>query len=153
MKILIAVDNSKGAKACVDTCLRTFSGSSPQTVTLLHVQQYGGGGTLVHDRISDPELETLKEGLKDMGRLDGMQKASQEILDGHKAALQKGGLKEVKTIIRSGHVAEEILKGAKEEGANMIIIGNTRGMLDRLMMGDVTKEVIGRAEVPVLLAK
>jgi len=153
MKILIAVDNSKGARASVDTCLRAFSGCSPETVILLHVQQYGGGGTLIHDRISDPELATLKEGLEDTGQLEEMRKVSQAILDLHKATAQKGGFKGVKTVIRSGHVAEEILNAAKEEGAGMIIIGNTRSMLDRLLMGDITKEVISRAEVPVLLVR
>ena len=42
---------------------------------------------------------------------------------------------------------------AKEEGVELIIIGNTRGAVARLMMGDVVKAVVSRAEVPVLLAR
>ena len=47
MKILIAVDGSKGAKVSVDTCIRLFASCPPESVVLLHVQQYGGGSTLI----------------------------------------------------------------------------------------------------------
>ena len=52
-KILLAVDASKGSDACVKACARIFSAAPPESVILLHVQQLGGGPTLMHDRMSD----------------------------------------------------------------------------------------------------
>jgi nucleotide-binding universal stress UspA family protein len=153
MKILIAVDGSKGARVSVDTCARLFASCPPETVVLLHVQQYGGGATLIHDRISDAELATLKEDLKGSEQFEKLGEQTAAVFTLHRKTLEEKGFRSIKTVVKSGHISEEILNTAKEEGADLIIIGNTRSMLDRLIMGDVTKEVLYGASVPVLLAK
>jgi nucleotide-binding universal stress UspA family protein len=152
-KILLAVDASKGGSACVETCARVFSAMPPKTVILLHVEQVGGGPTLMHDRISDAEIETLKEELEGSEVEESMQQKAREILATHRKKLEKHGFHGIKTLAKTGHVAEEILKAAREQGAELIIIGNTRSLMAKLMMGDVTKEVAHHAEVPVLLAR
>lgn len=152
-KVLVAVDAAKGSDACVKACAKIFSGTPPKTVILLHVQQLGGGPTVMHDRMSDAEFETLKEELGRTGALQQLQEKSNAILASHRKKLQRRGIRAIKTIVRTGHVAEEILNTAKDEGVELIIIGNTRGTVARLMMGDVVKAVVSSAEVPVLLAR
>lgn len=152
-KILLAVDAGKGADACVKLCARIFSAAPPESVVLLHVQQLGGGPTLMHDRMSDAEIETLKEELGRSEALQQLQNKSRAILESHKKKLQRRGIRAIKTIVRTGHAAEEILNAARDEGVELIIIGNTRGPVAKLMMGDIVKAVVSGAEVPVLLAR
>ena len=59
----------------------------------------------------------------------------------------------IKTVIRKGHPAEEILATAKEEGVDMIIIGSRGKRTTHLFMGSVSREVANNAEIPVLLVK
>lgn len=151
-KVLIAVDDSKGAKACVATYIRSFSDQAPDSVILVHVQQFGGK-TFMHDRMSDTEISALQEDLAGTETQEALERKSNTILEFHKKSLEERGIHGIKTIIRSGHVAEEIVKAAKEEGVDIIIIGNTRSLIDKLIMGDVTKEVSRKTETPVLLAK
>ncbi len=151
--ILLAVDLSKGGRACVETCARLFSPMPPEEVILLHIEQVGGGPTLMHDRISDAEMETLKEELEGTEALETIRETARAILATHRKTLEQRGFRGIKTLAKTGHVAEEILKTAREQGAELIIIGNTRGLVAKLMMGDVTKEVAHHAEVPVLLAR
>jgi len=151
-RILIAVDDSKGAKACIAAYIRSFSAQDPESVILVHVQQFGGN-TFMHDRMSDAEISDLQKDLAGTETQEALDRKSNAILEFHKKSLEESGIHGIRTIVRSGHVAEEIVKAAKEEGADMIIIGNTRSLIDKLIMGDVTKEVSRKTETPVLLAK
>jgi nucleotide-binding universal stress UspA family protein len=56
-------------------------------------------------------------------------------------------------VIKSGRPAEEILHGAAECGAELIVIGNTRSLLAKLMLGDVAQQVANGSALPVLLAR
>lgn len=152
-KVLLALDAAKGSDACVKACIRLFAAAPPKTVILLHVQQLGGGPTLMHDRMGDSEIETLKEELGRSGALRKLDEKSRAILESHRKKLQRRGIRAISTVVRTGHVAEEILGAAKDEGAELIVIGNTRGALAKLMMGDVVKAVLNGAEVPVLVTR
>ncbi len=152
-KVLLALDAGKGAAACVDACIRLFSAAPPRSVVLLHVQQLGGGPTLIHDRMGDTEIETLRE---ELGRTEAFQQLeakSRKLLETHARRLARRGIRATKPVVRTGHVAEEILRAAKDERAELIIIGNTRGAIAKLVMGDVVKAVVNKAEVPVLLTR
>lgn len=152
-KVLVALDAAKGSARCIEACVRLFAAAPPESVILLHVQQLGGGPTLMHDRMSDAEIETLRE---ELGRTEAFQQLeakSHALLEAHRRKLARRGIRGTRMIVRTGHVAEEILKAAKKERAELIIIGNTRGRIAKLVMGDVVKAVTSRAEVPVLLAR
>lgn len=151
-KVLLAVDESKGGNACVSTCLRLFAARPPQEVVLLHVNELGGK-SLVHDRISDAELATLHEDLEASGVMKELASKSRVVLEHHRKTLEQGGLTRIKTLIGFGHVADEIVKAAKNEGAELIIIGACRTLMQKLLMGDISKAVANKADVPVLLAK
>jgi nucleotide-binding universal stress UspA family protein len=152
-KVLLALDAAKGSDECVKACARIFAAAPPKSVVLLHVQQLGGGPTLMHERMSDAEIETLKEELDRSDALENLQARSQALLESHRKKLQRQGIRATKMIVRTGHVAEEILNTARDEGVELIIIGNTRGAVAKFMMGDLVKAIVSGAKVPVLLAR
>jgi nucleotide-binding universal stress UspA family protein len=55
--------------------------------------------------------------------------------------------------VRTGHPAEEIIQGAKEEDADLIIIGTRGKRIGRLFIGSVSREVANNASVSVLLVR
>lgn len=151
--VLLALDAAKGSAGCVDACIRLFAAAPPKGVILLHVQQLGGGPTFMHDRMGDTEIETLREELGRSEAYQQLEAKSRKLLETHQRKLARRKIRGTKLIIRTGHVAEEILKTARDERAELIIIGNTRGAIAKLVMGDVVKAVTNRAEVPVLLVR
>lgn len=52
---------------------------------------------------------------------------------------------------QGGDVAEEILKAAAEKKCDLIVLGAHRGMFRRTAIGKVTKAVLQRAGIPVLV--
>jgi nucleotide-binding universal stress UspA family protein len=54
--------------------------------------------------------------------------------------------------MRWGHPAEEILKVAEEEKAEIIVMGS-RGRRRGILLGSVSKEVVERAKVCVMVAR
>ena len=151
-KMLLPVDNSQGARVSVQTCIRLFGSSPDLSVFLLHVLQ-PGGKSLLHDRISDPELSTLKRQLEGSEKMAELERAAQKILATHKKLLQKNRVSQITTLMRFGHVADEIIKAAAEQEADLIILGSSRTLLQKLLMGDVVREVAANAKFPVLIAR
>jgi nucleotide-binding universal stress UspA family protein len=150
--VLVAVDGTKGSWACIAACERLFAGGSPPAVILLHVMQYGGP-TAVDGLSSDAELAELREAIEGTPQLEALEAKAEASFAAPRKFLAEHGFRDVRTVTRSGRPAEEILKGAAECGAELIIIGNTRSMIAKLMLGDVAQQVANRAAVPVLLAR
>jgi len=60
----------------------------------------------------------------------------------------------VETYVGEAEADEAILKLARDEAADMIVVGSHgRTGLRRLLMGSVTEKVIGNAPCPVLVAR
>ncbi len=151
-RVLVAVDGAKGSRACVEACVRLFAGRPPPTVILLHVLRYGGPSAA--DGMSiDAELTELGEALEGTPQLEALKAKAEAMLATPRALLQEYGFGDLRTVIKSGRPAEEIRNGAAEYGAELIVIGNTRRLIDKLMLGDVAHQVANRATVPVLLAR
>jgi len=151
-KVLLAVDDTLGSNTALKTFLDLFSSMRPETVILLHVEQFGGKSVL-HDRISDTDISALLEALKGTDIQEMMDKKSQEILECYKKPLEEKGVTGIKTVIKAGHPADEILKTAKEEGAEMILMGSKGKRMHTLLLGSISREVANRAEIPVLIAR
>lgn len=150
--VLVAVDGTKGSWACITTCARLFAGQSPPAVVLLHVMQYGGPAS-VDGLLNDAELNELREALEGTSQLEALKAKAESSFSAPRTFLAEHGFGDVRTVIRSGRPAEEILKGAAECGAELIFIGNTRNLIAKLMLGDVAQQVAKGATVPVLLAR
>lgn len=151
-KVLIAVDDTKGSKNAVMTCTNVCKCIRPQTVVLVYVEKFEGR-SLMDEMLGDAELSTLKDvlqGTEYKAKLDAKAKA---VIDFYRKKLEENGVTGIKPVIRTGHPADEILKAAREEKADMIIIGSRGGRTSHLFMGSVSREVANNAEVPVLLVK
>lgn len=60
----------------------------------------------------------------------------------------------LKAVIAEGATAHAILETAKDEGCDLIVIGNTgRRGVQRMMLGSVAESVVHEADVPVLVIK
>jgi nucleotide-binding universal stress UspA family protein len=150
-KILIAVDETSGSKAVLSVFHNLVR--PPEEVLLLHVERLQGKSLMI-DMLSDAELSTLKESLKGTEYKEGLDRKAEQILNYFKKELESSGLINVRTIIREGIPADEIVKVAEEQNVDLIIVGDNgkKGLL-RLITGCVSKEVEKNATVPVLVGK
>jgi nucleotide-binding universal stress UspA family protein len=151
-KILIAVDDSKGSEFAVRTFIDLFASDRSVTVLLLYIQKIEGR-SFMDDMLGEAELSTLKEMLKGTEYKEVLDKKAGEVISYHRKHLEEKGITGISTLIKEGHPADEILDTAKEEGADMIIIGSRGRRMHNLFMGSVSREVANRADIPVLLAK
>ncbi len=151
--ILIAVDETKGTKNAFSTYSSFCACMRPKTITLVYVEKFEGNKSLIDEMLGEAEMATLKEVLKGTEYQRALDKKAQKILTHYKKALEQKGLKGIKTVIRKGHPAEEILKTAKDVMADMIVIGSRTKRTTHLFMGSVSREVADGADVPVLIVK
>ncbi len=151
-KILIAVDDSKGSNATIETFAPLFSCVRPETVVLLYVEKIEGR-SLMDEMLGIAEMSTLKEQLQGTAYQETLDKKANAILNYYKKSMEDKGVTGIKTVVKVGHPADEILQTAKEEGVEMIIIGSRGKRLHTLLMGSVSREVANRAEIPVLIAR
>src|SRR5512135_2960567 len=120
-KILIAVDETSGSKAVLSVFQNLVR--PPEEVLLLHVERLEGKSLMI-DMLSDAELETLKESLKGSEYKEKLDRKAEQILSYFKKELESSGLINVRTIIREGIPADEIIKVAEEQNADLIIVGD-----------------------------
>ena len=157
-KILIAVDDTKGSLQVVET-LQNLLGDSegcgcmPESIVLLYVQKPEGRSIMGDLLLSTSEMETLKESLQGTEYQAQLDQKSEIVLDYFKDLLEKQGFSGIKPLSLQGHPAEEILKTAKEEKAEMIVMGSRGKRLHNLWMGSISREVANNAEMAVLIAK
>ncbi len=152
-KILIAVDDTKGTKNAFAMCSHVCACIRPQTVVLVYVEKLEGRSLMDEVLLSVSEMQTLKDALKGTEYQEALDKKAQAIVGYYKSLLEDKGLTGVKTAVRRGHPAEEILAAAREEGVDMIIVGARGKRTTHLFMGSVSREVANSAEVPVLVVK
>src|SRR5437762_267613 len=113
------------------------------SVTLLHVMAEPPAIFADLMQLED-DVERLLQSGSELGRNLLAQKQSLEKL---------GVLVEVR--IRHGFVLDQIFAEVSERGHDLIVTGSslTRGPLGHYIMGDVTREIVNRANVPVLVAR
>ena len=150
--IVIAVDDSTGSRAVVQTFLDLFSCARPERVALLYVEKMEGK-SLMDDMLGEPELSTLKDQLRGTEAQAALDRKAKAILDHYSQKLAAAGVSAVQTIVREGHPSDEILGAAKELNAGMIIIGSRGNRLHTMLMGSVSREIANRADIPVLIAR
>lgn len=77
----------------------------------------------------------------------------QEVLARAEAEAQSRGVR-CRTVLRQGPVADEIVKVAAEDRADLLVVGS-RGLtgIRRLLLGSISNEVAVKAPCPVLIVK
>ena len=152
-KILIAVDDTKSAEEIFKKSLDVTKCMKPDLIVLVYVEQFEGR-SLVAEMLGDAEMATLKEALEGSELKETLDKKAFDILSRYKKLLEENlPAPPIKTVVKGGHAAEEILKTAKEEMVDLIIIGSRGKRRGHLIMGSVSREVANLAEVPVLIVK
>ncbi|HEX8077006.1 MAG TPA: universal stress protein [Chthoniobacterales bacterium] len=113
------------------------------SVTLLHVM--AEPPAIYADLVQlEEDVERLLESGSELGRN----------LLAQKQSLEKLGVV-VDVRVRHGFVVDQIFADASERGHDLIVTGSspTRGPLGHYIMGDLTREIVNRANVPVLVAR
>ncbi|UCH46040.1 MAG: universal stress protein [Nitrospiraceae bacterium] len=151
-KILVAVDDTKGIKNSFSICENICSCIKPETIVLLYVEKFEGR-SLIDEMLGDAEISTLREVLSGTEYKEALDRKANSVLDFYKSALEKKGLTNVTTVIKGGHPAEEIIKTAQEEGAELIMLGSRGNRTSHMFMGSVSREVVNMSDIPVLVAK
>jgi len=151
-KILIAVDDTKSTKEIFSKCTQMCKCMAPEEIILLYVEKFAGR-SLMDEMLGDAELATLQEVVQGSEFKEAMDKKADKILTFYKSALEETSpMPNVRTMVKAGIPAEEIVQTAKDEDASMIIIGS-RGTRNRLFMGSVSREVANTADRPVMIIK
>lgn len=150
--ILIAVDDTKGTRNAFTVCSHVCSCLRPEKVALVFVEKFEGR-SLIDEMLGDAEISTLTEVLKGTEYKEALDQKAQKVLDYYRKVLEDKGVNSVKTVIKTGHPADEILNAAKEEKADLIIIGSRGRRTSHLFMGSVSREVANRSEAPVFIVK
>lgn len=151
-RVLVAVGGAKGSMACVMACASLFADRPRPSVILLSVMQYGGPAA-ADGAVNDAELAELRETLEGSPQLEELKAKAEAGFAVPRKFLEDHGFGDLRTVVRIGRPADEIVAGAAELGAELIVIGNTRGLLDKLLLGNVTQQVAKTATVPVLLVR
>jgi nucleotide-binding universal stress UspA family protein len=150
-KVLIAVDDTRGSKNVLGVFRNLVK--PPKEVLLLHVQRLEGRSLMI-DMLSDSELSTLKESLKDTDYKEKLDRHTEKILNFYKKEFENSGLVSVRTLKREGIPSDEILKVAEEERVDLIVVGGSgKKGLNRIITGCVSKHVERNASVPVIVEK
>jgi nucleotide-binding universal stress UspA family protein len=134
-RILVAFDNSSHAWRALEQAV-ALAGQRDAVLTLM---------TVVQEPRVVPSAYVVP--LVDVDELTADAKAALE-----KAAASVPDGIPVKTVVRKGDGADEIVRRAEADGDDFIVIG-TRGHSDAasLVIGSVSHEVIRRSPVPVLV--
>lgn len=147
-KILIPLDGSSVGEAAlrnVEELLARMSSETRTEITLLKVIPY-----VTYDVLTfDPGAQVPING----NEYEQLEKESLGYLEKIAAPLRERGI-EVNTLVKVGSSGEEIVKTARESGANLIAM-STHGFsgIKRWALGSVTDEVLKTSNVPILVIR
>jgi len=137
-RILLPTDFSESAKHALKYAV-SFAQEYEAEVLLLHVVETVAVG-YASDLFPVPMAEVFQE-------ISGYARAEL----GKLAAEVKGRGVGVRDMVSQGKPATEILRVAKEEDVDMIVLGtHGKGVLDQALFGSTTERVVRKAPCPVL---
>ena len=153
MKILIAVDDTKSTKEIFEKCTQICKCMAPEEIILLYVEKFEGR-SLMTEMLQDSELDTLKNVLEGTEYKEALDAKAEKILEYYKGALEeRSPVSSIKSMVKYGVPAEEVVKAARDEDVSMILIGSRGKRSKLLFMGSVSREVADTADRPVLIVK
>ena len=111
--------------------------------------RFGGRVTVLH--VANRLLAQAATAAYDVAAMNRDTNAELRALADAIAAKAGGVTPEIRTVVRVGDPAAEIIKGADEEDADLIVMGtHGRSGYRRMFFGSVTEQVLRRSSVPVL---
>ncbi len=148
IKVLIALDYDPTAQKVAESGY-SFAKAMDAEVILLHV---------ISDPVyySSPEYSPIMgfTGYMEMGPvkpdvIEGLKKASQDYLLKISQHLND---ETIKIQVKEGDLAETILKTAKAQHADLIVMGShSRKWLEKIVMGSVTELVLSQTSLPLFI--
>ena len=140
MRILVPTDGSSCALRAVKYAAKLNSGQGENFISLLSVHDDAG---LAHVRKYVPK-GTIANYIRELSEL---------ALQPAREALDKSGVAH-DMILKTGHVAEEIVKIGKSGKFDLIVMGaKGRSKFGDLLVGSVAQTVISVTKLPVTLIK
>jgi len=138
MKILVAYDGSEPSRKALDKAIEMARCSGAELALLTVTESVCPLGVTEHEC-----------GLMD----DILRRQTEEILGSIKKDLEVRSVA-VKTMVRRGAPAEEIVRAAREESADMIVVGSHgRHGASKLLLGSVSSRVSSLAECSVVIIR
>lgn len=151
-KILVPFDGSKLAASVLPEVLAIVSAFNPKVI----VAQVVDSLFQINTRLQP--LSNYPSGFGTADLAEQMQKSevkvAMENLKHFKEKLSKYGVAEVEIILKSGNPGDEIVKLAKTQKCDLIIMStHGRSGLGRVLLGSVADQVIHQASCPVLIIR
>ncbi|MGE5403266.1 MAG: universal stress protein [Candidatus Doudnabacteria bacterium] len=143
-KLLIATDGSKFSNKAVDYAMNLAKQLQCEVIVLyvLNLKHFELYALTHHDDITGYEDEDLK-----------LKKEGEDALSFAIAKGEECGVR-MKTRMVRGYPPEQIMKIAKDDGVDLIVVGNLgKSGIDRILLGSVSEAVVRNAPCPVLVVR
>lgn len=136
-KIVVPVDLEKHTQKLVDYALH-IGGKLNAHISFIHVTEFYATGDMM---LGSPSLETINK--------ERVERA--EVVVANLVEDNKEKYPDISGTVSKGEIVETIVNFAKDEQANMVIIG-THGAkgLEKILLGSVAKRVLKRVHCPTL---
>jgi len=142
-KVLVPLDGSEYANKALDTAIELATKYSASMV-LVHIVPATSA------LITGPEVSSAPILLNLSNELDG---SGRRILENGAMKVQAAGIP-VTTVLEHGDIADNIIRIAENENADLIVIGERGlGAIARFFLGSVASKVSSHAKCPVLIVK
>jgi nucleotide-binding universal stress UspA family protein len=152
-KIMIAVDDTISTREMFNKTMNMAKCMAPEEVILLYVEKFEGR-SLMDEMLGDAELQTLHDVLKGTEYKQALDAKAEKILTYYRKAFEaKPPVPNIRTMVKAGHPAEQIIDTAKQEDVSIIFIGSKGKRMKSMLMGSVSREVANNADRPVLIVK
>jgi len=146
-KILVAYDGSTQSKQALDWAIDLSLLTKAQVIVVKVIEM-----------MSLREMSDLYEGGKNadllVAKIEELQKADHKLLEETITAVgQRKGVA-ITTALLHGNVAAAIIDFSKENDVDLIVVGTKgHGVLEELLMGSVTRNLVSLSRIPVLVVK
>ena len=145
-KILVAYDGSPQSKEALDWAIDLSLPSKAQVCVakVIEVMSIGEMTTLYEAGSSDDLVAYIEE----------VKETDRRLLEDAMATVgQRKGVA-ITTALLNGNIAAALIKYAKENDMDMIVAGTKgHGVLEGLLMGSVTRNLVSLSPLPVLVVK
>lgn len=153
-RVLLAVDDTKGAVRATEKLIQLYSVAKPEQVVLIYVEKMLGRSLVGEALASGPEMDEMRLALKDTDYQQMLDEKAANIIALHMKKLNDAGITAIEPVVKEGgHPADEILETAKQEAADLIVLGSRGDRRHDFLIGSVSREVANMSPVPVLLVR
>lgn len=153
MKVLIAVDATISTQEMFDKTIHLSKCMAPDEIILLYVERLSGP-SILSEMGTDAEMSTLREVIEGTAFKQALDAKANKILTYYKNAMEKNPpVPKVRTMVKGGKVAQQIVETAKEENVDIIFLGSKGKRVTSLFMSSVSRDVAHAADRSVLIVK